>query len=405
MTLVYQIITLALSIIIYPWLKINKKTAPFLSQRYGSNPVPIGEYYWFHGASLGEIQGLVPLIKLLRAEKPKAQILGTATSVKGYQQMMEIADFASLLPIDHPIYLNKFLAHATIKKFIFGETEIWPSLIDHLTKCKVSCYLVNGRLSEFNLKKYLFFKNFFKRSLNKLVAITCISKIYQERFLELGAKPEQVQVTGNLKYDQSGELMNPVSAKILEAKIFNKKLPVFTIASIRPDEELFFSEILQNYPGKFNIIIAPRHPEKFNYFKKYLLNLDLDFKLKSELNQPTDSNLVLLDTLGELSQVYSFTKVSFIGGSLIPGIGGHNPMEAAPYQNIILIGPEHQNQIDCVSELQKNKAIFVVNSSTEISEILDNYLELEDYGANAKETWLSFQNKSKLVFGMIFADA
>lgn len=177
MLTLYQTTILILSIILYPWLKINKKTAPFLSQRYGYKSLPAGEFYWFHGASLGEIQGLLPLIKLLRSKDPQAQILGTATSVKGYQQISEIADFASLLPIDHPIYLKKFLGKARIKKFIFGETELWPTMLRLLNKQQVPCYLLNGRLSDFNFKQYYFFRRFFKPILQGLKKIYCISDL------------------------------------------------------------------------------------------------------------------------------------------------------------------------------------------------------------------------------------
>ncbi|MEX0596434.1 MAG: glycosyltransferase N-terminal domain-containing protein, partial [Candidatus Paceibacterota bacterium] len=253
MRLVYQIIILSLSILLYPWLKINKKTRLFLAQRYGCHALPSGEYYWFHGASLGEIQGLLPIIKLLRQEKPTAQILGTATSVNGYKKMLEVADLASLLPIDHPIYIKRFLAKAKIKKFIFGETEIWPELIHYLFKNNVNCYLVNGRLSEFNFKKYLFFKKFIQKSLIKLTGIFCISETYLSRFVELGACPSKAQVTGNLKYDQAGKLISAEEAQEYRWQIFKNDLPIFTIASIRPGEEEYFSDIIKQYQDNFNI--------------------------------------------------------------------------------------------------------------------------------------------------------
>lgn len=399
---IYQVITFFISILIIPLLAFSKRTRENFSERLGKWNLPEGEYIWFHAASVGEVNGLAGLIRRYKQNHPDVLVLATATSNKGREKLLNLADEVRLLPLDNYLFLQRALKNIKIRQFVFGETELWPSLLDYLFKKNVPLFLVNGRLSEINIKTYLRFRKFFARVLAKLTKIYCIDQESAERFKSFGALEDKIQIIGNLKYDRKPQI--PVD-KISEIRkqYFAGDSPIIVLGCIRPEEEVFWKDILisNQEQAKWQFIIAPRHPEKFEFFANFLIDNKIDFVRSSEF-LPAKTTCVLLDQFGKMEECYAISDLSFIGGSLIPGIGGHSPMEAAAYAKAIIIGQFYENQKDCVDKLVNENAIFICKTQEEILKVLNKPELWPLRGRQAQKVSQSFQGIEEKLYSELF---
>ncbi len=366
---VYNIAGVVLPPIAAPFFLCHSRGKRRLSERFGCWNVQSDNLLWFHGASVGEVIGLLPIIDGCRSRFPNYQILLTATSPTGLDLALGKTDFQALLPFDNAIWLKKAIKGLGIKAFIFGETEIWPTLLDILGD--VPRILVNGRCSDATLriwdKKVI--KPVITECLASLDAVFAINQKYADRFSQHGAK--NVSVNGNTKYDSEPSIKSKQEAAELKASFFKDDLPTLILGSLRPGEEDIWFPALKR--EDINVLVAPRHQEKFEYFATKLAEYKIDFARRSK-NDKT-KRVVLLDTMRELEKAYSFADLAFIGATLVPKLGGHNPLEAAAYGVPIVIGPYYENIDNIVAELNSAKGVFIIQSETNVKKILDRLVE------------------------------
>jgi 3-deoxy-D-manno-octulosonic-acid transferase len=404
----YQILAGVLAVLLFPLLILLPRFRNKLSERYGFWKLPPGEYIWFHGASVGEINGLISLIEQLKKTNPDIRILGSATSEKGCALLEKHVTAARLLPIDSFLFINKALKNVKILKFIFGETEIWPGLLEILNEKEVPCIMMNARLSEINFNTYKKLGRFISSALSNVCRFYAIDEDNAERLLKLGVPAERITVYGNLKYDRAPKITSIKEAAKLKQQIFSDNMKVIVLGNIRPGEEAFWSAIINKYHSRFKFVIAPRHSEKYNYFADWLKNCNISYDRLSNIKAPTEHQVLLLDVFGRLEEFYSFATLTFTGGSLIPDLGGHSPMEAASYGNCLLIGPHFVNQRDCVNALSDSQAINIVRNESDIENIMKKLShsdpQLLQSGEKAKKVWEGFQGLSNKVFMEIFND-
>ena len=357
-----------------------------------------GAAIWLHAVSVGELLSCVPLVKQLRITFPESPIFVSTTTAAGQQMAEErlanLADGVFYAPLDLPFAVRRVLKTIRPKVVIVSETEIWPNLFRLSKRFGAGLLLVNGRISDRALPRYLRFEWFFSKVLRYPDLVLAQSEQDATRFIAAGSPAEKVQVGGNIKYDfepAAGEL----PADLAEFFEQVRPRPVIIAGSTRENEEQplieAFREVSQHHPRAL-MVVAPRHPRRFEEAASVLAQSGLPFARRSQLGQegqapPSSLALLLLDSLGELSSLYRYADVVFVGGSL-NGWGGHNVIEPAHYARPVVVGPHMQNFQAITAELVARRAIKQVKGASELAaairEILDNPKQAQELGLRAQ---------------------
>ena len=392
----YSASTLTAAAVLPPFLLASARGRRHLLQRYGfwDNPaIARSPTFWFHGASLGEINSLLPLIDSVdRKIKAVHQILVSATSVTGLERAKSGNHVRRILPFDHPLFFRPALGGIDLRAFIFGETELWPNLLGYLEQRGVPAALVNARISSKSFSRYQFLGAFLRTRLRALRVICCQTEVAHQRFVALGADASRVHVIGNAKFDVCASL-DKAAAQELRAGLFTNSGEIVVLGSLRPgEEEFWFGAIakLQRESSSLKFVVAPRHTEKFDFFAKRLKDYQIEYVRKSKLETQSSASVILLDSLGQLEQIYSIATLAFVGGTLVP-IGGHSPVEAAAYGVAMAAGSWRANIEEVMSELDGAGAVIKLESVQDVEATLRdvqmNPQRFEKAGAAAKSVW------------------
>jgi 3-deoxy-D-manno-octulosonic-acid transferase len=219
--------------------------------------------------------------------------------------------------------------------------------------------MVSGRISSRSFPRYRKFRFFFQRVLANLTCCCMQSSADAQRLIELGAEPAAVRVTGNLKFDQAlPEVSRELAEKLCRDLNLKPEQPVFIAGSTHKGEEEIilaaFRELKKNFSGLV-LILAPRHPGRFDEVAALIQKTGLPFSRKTALSAAAagPGDVILLDTIGELATLYSIATIVFIGGSLVP-VGGHNLLEAAVFKKPVLFGPHMESCAEIANALQRN---------------------------------------------------
>ena len=313
-----------------------------------------GKVIWFHGASVGELQSIIPLLEKLEKKRNIKQILITSNTVSS-SKIIKKYNFKKVdhqfFPIDTNFLINKFLNYWKPSLAIFIDSEIWPNTILNLENKKIPIILLNGRISEKSFKKWLIFESFAKNLFCKFKL--CIpSSLNSQRYLKkLGAN--KIKFIGNLKFSQSENEKVLIDKNL---KKFLKKKKVWCASSTHRTEELFcglvHKKLKKEYKNLLTIII-PRHINRAESIKSELSKLNLkvhSHEPKRKINNNTD--IYLVNSYGNTKSFYNNCKNIFLGGSLI-NHGGQNPLEATRFGCNILHGPHTSNFHEIYKFLKK----------------------------------------------------
>lgn len=324
-------------------------------ERLGSYPAPNEGPIWVHAASLGEVRAIAPLLALLAESYPDVPILITCQTPAGRLAAEQLAlplRQVVYLPFDAAFFVRRFLAHFKPRIAVVVETEIWPTLYLNTRLAGIPLLLINARLSARSLRGYRRFGGVFKAALAMPDAILCQSAGDAERFVQAGAPPAIVSVSGNLKWQ------GRMPASLLQAAMHRRagwpQTPVWMAASTHPDEEALVLRmhraLLAKLPGAL-LIWAPRHPERFNAVSNQVREAGLQGASRSQQHEPAaDTQVFIIDSLGELAGFMPGLDMVFVGGS-IQAIGGHNVLEPAVLGVPVLVGPHTANFKDSVALL------------------------------------------------------
>ncbi len=290
---------------------------------------------WIHSVSVGETLAAVPLVRALLEQYPTHQLLITTTTPTGSERVK--AAFADsvlhcYLPYDIPTANKRFIKHFKPDILIIMETELWPNLLTYCHKQQIPTLLANARLSEKSAAGYHKFSALTKPMLQIIDKIAAQTRDDANRFTELGAKLNQVCVSGNIKYDlklPDGILENSL---FMREKVFGSHAKVWIAASTHQheDEKILniHRQILRDCPDT-RLILVPRHPERFDAVAELCLASNLKLLRRSTLEQADGTaDIFLGDSMGELLQFFAMADCAFLGGSLV-NIGGHNLLEPA----------------------------------------------------------------------------
>lgn len=328
-----------------------------------------------HGASLGEITALKPIIEQCIVEYPKHQIVVTSFTPAGSAKVSQLfGEYVhhTYLPFDIVPCVHLFIRRTQPELMIFMETEIWPNLIHQAHSQNIKLLLINARISDKAYPKYQKRMALIAPSLKRFTHIICQSALNKERFLKLGAASRQLSITGNLKFDaEPVAINNEVQALHRSAE----SRPIWLIASSHQDEEQLLINTLFSLRNKMPDLLciwAPRHIERFSSVYELCQASNLNVEKRSKRGSSiAGANVFLIDTIGELAQFYSLATVSTICGSF-NATGGHNPLEPMLQNSVTTFGPNMANTQEIVDLLLESNATFQhreINVKTVANEI------------------------------------
>ncbi|MCK3658251.1 3-deoxy-D-manno-octulosonic acid transferase [Pasteurellaceae bacterium Pebbles2] len=354
-----------------------------IKERYGffnhsiTQPLPHGIV--IHAASVGEVIAATPLVRRIQQEYPNLPITMTTVTPTGSARVK--AAFGEsvthcYLPYDLPYAVNRFIDFIQPKACIVIETEIWPNLIRQLRLRGVPFIIANARLSARSARRYAWIKNKLQNVLNEISLIAPQDDISFKRYLDLGYH-RQLTLTGNIKYDLvvSQELLNEIN-QLQQDWIDNR--PVWIAASTHEGEEQIILDshriLLQTFPNLL-LILAPRHPERFNSVANLIEQGKFNYCRRSENISPnSDTEVLLGDTMGELMLMYGVSSVAFVGGSLVKH-GGHNPLEPLAFKLPVISGKHTFNFPEVFRKLLAvNGALEINSNSTALSMAVRKFL-------------------------------
>ncbi len=340
--------------------RLNPGYRQRIAERFMLNSVNRSVDIWIHAVSLGEVVAVTPLIERLLTKNHR--LLVTTMTPTGSQQVQNTfgARVAhQYIPYDLPWCTKRFFKLWQPQLGIIMETELWPNLIYSASQYDIPLALVNARISDKAFQQYQKVRFFFKPVLEKMVFIGAQSEIDAQRYRELGAPADAVFMLGNMKFDIMPP--SPLTEQLISFKsTWGSHRPVFIAASTHDDEEkqlLSQLERLQKSIPEIILLIAPRRPERFDEVFRLCQREGWNTARRSQpdtLNTLTD--VLVLDSLGELLGFYQLSDYAFVGGSLIP-IGGHNVLEPIAVNVPTLCGPFMQNSKTVCADLKKANAL------------------------------------------------
>jgi len=325
--------------------KRGKEHRQRLPERRGESRIarPDGPLIWLHGASVGELASVLPLIERIRARGiPILVTTGTVTSSDLAEQRLPRGVVHQFMPVDVPRFVGRFLDHWRPDLALFVESDLWPNMIIEASERGVPMVLINGRLSEDSFRRWRRLPNSIAHLLQRLDLCLTGTAPDARRFGELGAT--QVFTTGNLKLDVPAPPADPAALAALQDAIGDR--PLIAAASTHAGEESCVIDahirLRANFPGLLTLI-APRHPERGADIAAIAAAAGLSVAMRSRGELPKRNiEIYVADTVGELGLLYRVAPAVFIGGSLVKH-GGQNPIEAAKLGSAILHGPHVWN--------------------------------------------------------------
>ena len=346
---------------------------------------------WLHSVSVGEVVAAKPLFELLEKEIPNAKFLSSTITETGNEMAHKIIKQASTIiyfPFDYSFVVNKFLNKFNPQIFVMMETELWPNFLTLAKQRGVRLFLINGKLSDKSYKRYKQFGFFFKNVLNRIDAFCMQTQTDADKMADLCGDSSKIFVTGNCKFDFSfKEFSNDEKSKLRRDFRLADNDRVIVVGSTHNGEEEIILDMFKAVKSKFpNIvmILAPRHPERYETVRKIITEFGLRFVNRTQLETikgEGEFDIILLDTIGELANVYSLSEISIVGGSFVP-IGGHNILEPAFYSVPVIYGPYMNRQPEML-ELMSRYGGGIQVDSNQLRDVVLNLLSDE---SKRKET-------------------
>ena len=369
MRFLYSVILYLISplLMMYLWLR-GRKNSGYRSrwfERFALSEVSQSDVL-FHCVSMGETLAALPHIKKLLNEYSKITICVTCSSPSGsklIQQHLGHRVNHLYLPFDFYFAMNRFLKALQPKCCVIMETELWPNMLATLFSKKVPVFLCNARLSSKQFHSYKKYTRLTLPMFRDLHQVQAQTEVEKERFRCLGVPEQRIVVTGSAKFDIS--VSDIMKHYVEQQKHTFGDRPVWVAGSVHPQEFeavcLAHRHLLMSYPNLL-LVLAPRHPEQFSACAQAVREHGLDLSRYSDLPEDlTSTNVILLDSMGQLKWMYGVANFAFIGGSMIP-LGGHNPLEAAVFHIPICMGRHVDDFAEICSQLHEQGSLFYIDS-------------------------------------------
>ena len=418
MYIIYNLLLFIFLIIYSPILfykKITNSNKKNLKELFGfySNKIKAlsdnNKVIWIHAVSVGETVAASPVVKELKKELPQYKIIFSTTTYTGQnmaQKIINDADAVIYFPFDLPFAVKRALKTINPELIMIIETELWPNFIKIAKNKEHKIIYANGRISDSSFRKYKYLGSIMPDMLNDIDCLAMQSEQDKNRVIELGANSEKVLNLGNTKFDQNYSTISETKKKDYLKKFqINKDRLVFVAGSTHADEEKnlieIYKELKIDFPNLY-FIVAPRDIERAAEIEVIFKRNNINSIKKTELkNQSPDKiDVLILNTIGELAQIYSLADLVFVGGSMM-GKGGHNILEPAAQGKLVFFGPDMSNFKDSTELLLENKVGIQVENYDQLKERLTYYLknkkELKNIGEKAKKIILENKGASKKI--------
>jgi 3-deoxy-D-manno-octulosonic-acid transferase len=375
-----------------------------LRQRLGAVP-PVNRkpVIWLHCVSVGETQAARPLAKRLKQQFPQYDLVVSTITLTGQNLARDVfrnqAERVFYFPFDWRWTVRRALKAVNPAVVLIMETELWPNFLRECKARHIPVALVNGRISRQSYRRYRLIKFFLRRVLSSLSIAVMQSETDAERLEDLGMSKEKLFNAGNLKFD--AELASELTTKTEELRkrfAFDANVPLILAASTHAPEEQLIIESIQQLKQKspVRLMLAPRHPERFNEVASLLQKSGLPWTRRTNAPDANDANAtaVLLDTIGELPATYALAQIVFVGGSIVDK-GGHNVLEPAAAGATVVTG-SHTHNFHAIVELMNEAGALVqlpalegAAASEELAYVFEKLLaspaEREELGRRAKQ--------------------
>ena len=334
-----------------------------------------GKLIWFHGASVGEIQSIIPLLERFEKNKEIRQILVTSNTVSSsfiIKNLKFKKTIHQFFPIDCNFISKKFLNYWKPTKAFFIDSEIWPNTINNLYKRNIPIFLLNGRITKKSFRRWKFFSYFAKSIFGKFYLCLSSNTETKKYLKKLGAK--NIKFIGNLKFSQSENEKTNLNKDLIN--LINSRKAWCASSTHYNEEELCGMAHIRLKKRFKNIltIIIPRHINRIDSIKAELQNLDLKIHLdepKKKISPDTD--IYLVNSYGKTKLFYKVCKNIFLGGSLIEH-GGQNPLEATRYGCKVLHGPNVSNFREIYKFLNKKKLSKKISNQDQLINCVIKYI-------------------------------
>jgi 3-deoxy-D-manno-octulosonic-acid transferase len=349
-------------------------------ERFGFIEPPIGkQVIWLHAVSVGEVQAAVPLVRALLERYPAHSLLLTTVTPTGSARVTalfaeEVAHVYA--PYDLPGAVQRFFQRVRPQLAIIMETELWPNLFHACRTRQVPLLLVNARLSARSVAGYRRVKPLVAQTLADITEIAAQGEADAARFMQLGAPPECITVSGNLKFEQR-ILPSLLERAAVLRRDWGTDRPVWIAASTHEGEDEQLLAVFEQLRERFAdclLVLVPRHPERFETVAELCRQRGLKIVLRSERRPcAADTQVFVGDSMGELSLFFAAADVAFVGGSLVPH-GGHNLLEPAALGLPVASGPHVFNFTEICELMLQAGACEVVGSGDELAATLGRWL-------------------------------
>ncbi len=388
------------------WLRARK--APAYAKRIGERftlgmpTLPPGGI-WVHAVSVGESIAAAPMIRALLERYPALPITVTCMTPTGSERIQAL--FANepriqhcYLPYDLPCAAARFLDRVQPKLAVIMETELWPNHIHQCAKRGIPVALANGRLSQRSAKGYGRFSKLTAPMLAEMSLLAVQTEAEAQRFRDLGARSEAVEVTGSIKFDLTIDPQLLQRATELRSQWQALERPVWIAASTHEGEDEVVLDAHRRLLGSHSdalLILVPRHPERFNsVFDLCQREGFATVRRSTGANVDAQTSVLLGDTMGELLFLYALADSAFVGGSLVPN-GGHNLLEPAALAKPVLSGPHLFNFLDIAAQLREAGALAEVDDAEGLAVEVQRLFELPRDAQRMAEAGLAVMRRNQ----------
>lgn len=412
MFVLYNILQLLLLVVFFPVIVLfvffkskyrNRVPARLGFRLTGKIPKKNGSAttFWLHALSVGEVTSAFPLLSGLRQEDPDCRIIVSVTTRSGKKLADELLSGTADAVIDAPFDLLPTILtfNNKIKPDIYiqVETDFWPNILNYFKKKGTPTLLVNGRVSEKSMKQYTQM-GFFFRPMFQIFTFLCLQTERDRINMQaLGVSKEKLMTPGNLKFDTPEIKSDNITESC--AHLIPKDKTILIAGSTHPGEEIILLRAYLNlkvhWPELF-LILVPRDTGRAAEITTIANKLDMSVLLRSK-NRALDTDVLIVDTIGELTLFYSFSDIAFVGGSLV-NAGGHNPIEPATLALPVLFGPNMQDFTEIAADLINAGGAKEVGSQSELEEVITALLESkEDRLGQGQAAFMNVQNQRGVV--------
>ncbi|MBQ8498355.1 lipid IV(A) 3-deoxy-D-manno-octulosonic acid transferase [Chlamydia sp.] len=335
-----------------------------------------GPLAWFHGASVGEVSLLVPIINKWKEEFPEWRFVITACSESGVHTARRLYEplgaTVFVLPLDLSCIIKPVVRSLLPNIVVFSEGDCWLHFLAEAKRLGAKAFLINGKLSQHSCKRFAFLKRLGRNCFSPLDLFILQDELYKQRFMQIGISSKKIHVTGNIKiFTEKPSSVNNRSLWRERLKLSSNDRLII-LGSVHPKDVEVWSRIAQdlhNFSTK--ILWVPRHLEKIKEHAKLLDKSGVAFGLWSQKASFQQYNSIIMDMLGILKDVYAAADIAFVGGTFDPAVGGHNLLEPLQKDVLLMFGPHIYSQSTLAELLRKKEIGVSVNKETLLNVVLD----------------------------------